>query len=83
MGDKILKITEDNRIGKNNRIRTSSITHKNWITLSKSSERDRPKRIKQEKKSGHKCKDLTTTNFDQNSNCKQVTSLLLTSATIH
>jgi hypothetical protein len=35
---------------------------------------------KQEKKSGHKSKDLTTINFDQNSNCKQV---LLLSATIH
>ena len=27
LGDKTLKITKDNRIGKNNRIRTSSITH--------------------------------------------------------
>lgn len=55
-------------------------TNKNLSHRLKSNDKER---TKANKKSGHKHKDLITTNFAQNSNCKQVTPLLFISATIH
>lgn len=84
MEDKILKITKDNGTWKSKN-KTPSITHthsnKNQITEQKAVKGKDQNETR--KKSGNKCEDLTTTNFYQNSNCKQVTLLLHISAIIH
>lgn len=56
--------------------------YKNRITDQKAVKGKDQKESNKEK-SGHKCKDIIATIFHQNSNCKQVTPLLLISATIY